>query len=128
MSWAMVAFEVFHNDKRLCIAGVGDFGVLSAIVTWVAHSPDELKQQTDMTDRNPALFLQVGGLTSRDHYDWNQIDLQVGDEIKIHIVNAAEVDTPRTERADDPAEETEQKKKYVRRLAKELGWEISEPS
>ncbi len=38
-----VAFEVFLNGRRICIAGVTGRGALSAIATWVkrvAHEPN----------------------------------------------------------------------------------------
>jgi hypothetical protein len=48
----MRAFEVSLNGKKLCLAGIGDDGVLTAIVDWV-------------TGRDRAdLFLEVGGLVS----------------------------------------------------------------
>ena len=48
----MRAFRIYLNGKKLCLAGIGDDGVLSAIVNWVA------------TDREGDLFLHVGGLLS----------------------------------------------------------------
>jgi hypothetical protein len=127
---AMVAFEVFRNNERLCVAGVGDSGVLTAIVTWVTHSPDRVKQLAaegiSEEESAPDLFLQVGGLKDRVHMDWSTQALRVGDEIKVHIIEATQVDTPTTQRHDDPANEMKLKEAYVRRLAKELGWELRE--
>jgi hypothetical protein len=130
----MVAYNVYRNDERLCVAGVGEFGVLTACVTWVAHSPEKLDRWAaeGIPEQEPAeLILQVGGLKSNgngpaSHMRWAEEGLQVGDEIKIHITDASQADTPTTEYRDDPVQELEQKKAYVRRLAKELGWEIRE--
>jgi len=49
----MRAFEVHLNGKRLCVAGIGEDGVLTAIITDVARK-----------DGND-LDLTVGGLVSR---------------------------------------------------------------
>jgi len=131
----MIAFEVFRNNERLCVAGVGDFGVLTACVTWVAHRPEKIERwKTEgLSEQQPTdLNLQVGGL--RDdagaaalHMRWTDAVIRVGDEIKIHVVDASRVDAAGTEYRDDPAKDIEAKKAYVRRLAKELGWDIREP-
>jgi hypothetical protein len=58
---------------------------------------------------------------------WIDATLRVGDQIKIQIINASQADAATTEYRDDPVRDVEGKKTYVRRLAKELGWEIREP-
>jgi hypothetical protein len=130
---AMVSLEVYRNDERLCVAGIGDFGVLTACVNWVAHSPDRLEQwATEGVSEQPAeLNLQVGGLKTNERLEpvqmrWIDTNLRVGDEIRIHIIDAPRVDTATTEYRDDPVKDAELKKTYVRRMARELGWEIRE--
>jgi hypothetical protein len=54
----MRSFDVSLNRKNLCLAGVGERGVLSAIISWVAG------------DRGEDLFIQVGGLANEEHIDW----------------------------------------------------------
>ena len=109
----MRAFKVTLNGKKLCLAGVGDRGVLTAIVDWVAH------------DRGEQLSLQVGGLANEAHLKWTgQKRLRVGDEIRVKIVEAASVDRPIKRRPINPAETLKAKKRYVRMIAKELGWKI----
>jgi hypothetical protein len=110
----MRAFSVSLNRKKLCLAGVGERGVLSAIVNWVAG------------DRGGAeLFMHVGGLANEEHIDWvKQKRLQVGDEIRVKVVEAKSVDKPVRERRIHPAETLKAKKRYVRMVAKELGWKI----
>src|SRR5260370_39359023 len=46
----MRAFQVYLNGKRLCVAGIGDDGVLNVMVDWVAGNG------------HADLFLRVGGL------------------------------------------------------------------
>ena len=131
----MVAFEVFRNSDRHCVAGVGDFGVLTACVTWVAHPPEKLDAwKTDGTPAQPTeLTLHVGGLRSDQagsgalHLRWPDVPLRVGDEIKIQVVEQSQVDVAMADRRDERSRDVEGKKAYVRRLARELGWEIREP-
>ena len=109
----MRAFNVSLNGKKLCLAGVGERGVLSAIVSWVAG------------DRGADMFMEVGGLANEEHVGWvNKKCLQVGDEIRVTIVDAGSVDKPVTRRRTRPAETLKAKKRYVRMMAKELGWKI----
>jgi hypothetical protein len=80
------AFEVFVNGRRVCMAGVGPDGVLSAILDWVGGGP-----------RHPAegsFDLHVGGLDSRtdEHVDWSVPEVGVGDEVTIRIVETEDID------------------------------------
>ena len=74
----MIAFDIYLNDQKLCRAGIGDSGVLSAIVTWAATT-------MPTGTRNESLFLNMGGLINPEgnHVSWiNQKGLTVGDRIK----------------------------------------------
>jgi len=115
----MRAFEIYLNDESLCLAGIGDDGVLTAIVSWVTG-----KKAAD-------LFLQVGGLISPtdEHVSWiQQKRLRVGDQIRVKVVKVKSVDEPLRKYRRDPAKELRAKKNYVRTMAKELGWRIQEKS
>jgi hypothetical protein len=57
----MIAFEVSLNGKRVCTAGVQDFGVLSAIVSWVRRRP---AQSRDGKTIEEELTVEVGGLVT----------------------------------------------------------------
>ncbi|HEX3820551.1 MAG TPA: hypothetical protein VHW45_09470 [Candidatus Sulfotelmatobacter sp.] len=116
---SMRAFEVSLNGEKLCLAGIGDDGVLTAIVNWVSG-----KKAADM-------FLEVGGLLSLvdEHVSWlNQKPLHVGDEIQVKIIEADSVDSPTRRRRRDPAKDLRNKKEYVRRMARELGWKVETKS
>jgi len=68
-----------------CLAGVGDDGVLTSIVSWVTR-PGQGE-----------CFLSVSGLYSqtKKHVNWiNQRRVSVGDEIRLRIVEASSVDPP----------------------------------
>src|SRR5258708_29762698 len=81
----MRAFEVSVNGKKLCLAGIGDDGVLTTIVNCV-------------TRRGAGnLFLEVGGLFSPtgEHVSWiNQKPLLVGDEVQVKVVETSSADAP----------------------------------
>jgi hypothetical protein len=113
----MRAFNVSLNGKNLCLAGVGERGVLSAVLSWVAGEQGE------------DLFMEVGGLANDEHVDWvKQQPLQVGDEIRVKIVEAGSADKPARRRRIHPAETLKAKRHYVRMMAKELGWKIETKS
>jgi hypothetical protein len=67
----------------------------------------------------------VGGLTNAEHLKWTGPQrLRVGDEIRVKIVEAVSVDKPVNTKPIDPTEALRAKRRYVRMLAKELGWKI----
>jgi hypothetical protein len=119
----MIAFEIHLNDQKLCRAGIGDSGVLSAIVNWSAAT---MASGT----RNEGMFLNMGGLMTPEgkHVSWiNQKPLAVGDKIQVNIVEADSVDEYQRRDPADDARLRQAKEDQVRRSAKELGWNIEEP-
>jgi len=77
---SMIGFEVHVNGQPVCLASVGDAGVLSAIVNWV------VSEQPSPEEREP-LTLHVGGLAGVHHYTWIPMQvLNVGDVVEIKIV------------------------------------------
>ena len=82
----MKAFEVFLNGKQLCIAGIGDDGVLNTMIDHVVgHGHDHL-------------HVNVGGLdTTTDEFVYwiEHAELAIGDEIRIIIVDVKSVDKPK---------------------------------
>ena len=112
---AVYAFEVYLNSKRLCVAGIGDEGVLSTVVT---HVVGKGRNQVD---------LNVGGLISptREFVEWRRQSLRTGDEIRVKIVEATSVDRPNVRRKEDPKQELKRQKRYVRDMARKLGWQVT---
>jgi|HubBroStandDraft_6_1064221.scaffolds.fasta_scaffold103713_3 hypothetical protein len=111
----MRAFELYLNDKRLCLAGIGHDGVLTAIVNHVVgHGHNEM-------------FLDIGGLDGEadEFVDWKHRSLKVGDEVRVKIVEAPSVDRPKKRRRRDRREELKREKFHVRAMAKEFGWKIT---
>ena len=108
----MSAFEIYLNGEKICTAGVGNDGVLSAIVNCI-------------TGRSRAdLHLQVGGLINpgKEHVSWiEQKQLTLGDEIRVKVVEADSVDEPKRRTPEETAKALEDRKEYVRKLATRLG-------
>jgi len=115
----MRAFEICLNGEKLCIAGIGEDGVLSAIISWVTG-----KSGAD-------LHLYLGGLINpgKEHVSWiEHRNLSVGDVIQVKVVEGNSVDEPTRRTTDETAKALEDRKEYVRRMAKQLGLRIQEGS
>jgi len=105
------------NGEKLCRAGIKEDGVLTSIVTGVARAKDS------------DCFLTVGGLIShaREHVDWvRHQPLKPGDKIEILIADSETASEPRSRTPEDQQSAVEERKKYVRKLAEELGWKVQE--
>jgi hypothetical protein len=87
----MKAFVIRVNGKRLCTAGIGPNGVLTAIVDWVSGGSRRTAEGH--------FGFHVGGLDSRtqEHVDWQTPELQVGDKVTVEIIESEQVD-PETRR------------------------------
>jgi hypothetical protein len=112
----MKAFQVRLNGTKLCVAGLSEQGVLTAIVDYVSgYGRDELA-------------LSVGGLISskEEHVRWvERRALQTGDEIQLKVIETESADRPKERHRRDPAAERKQQKRYVREMAKKFGWTIT---
>jgi hypothetical protein len=88
----MIGFEAEVNGEKTCLAGVGDFGVLTTIVSWVRTHAIVAKEGEGANK----LDLHIGGLkeanTGDSHITWLNKNLVVGDEIRMRIVNTDHVD------------------------------------
>ncbi len=83
-------FEVLHNGKRACVAGIDGDGVLSAVVSYVKRPKEK-----------PRFSLSTGGLghfvesrEHRQHVGWQMPEVGVGDEITIRIFSGGQFDNP----------------------------------
>src|SRR5688572_24691221 len=98
----MFCLEVFLNGEKICTAGVGDFGLVSAKVIWISHEPEKLARWAaeGRPERPPvSLDLTVSGLVHDDeeepeHLGWADECLSIGDEIRIRAVDLPEPDGP----------------------------------
>jgi predicted RNA-binding protein with RPS1 domain len=112
----MRAYEVSLNGKRLCVAGIGKDGYISAYVTY-------------RSEPNDTWIDVIGLIASKKIYvRWLRKNLRIGDEVQIKIVDRRSVDRFRKTigRVDKPDKAIELRKRMVRGMAKEFGWEIRE--
>jgi hypothetical protein len=121
----MPVFQVYLNGKKVCTAGVGELGVLSAHVTWVRRKGEHtLTRKPHIVEEE--LTLHVGGLVTprEEHVRWLDHNLKAGDEVSIRVGEDAPVDRPRSRERRDRPKELRSQKRYVREMAKRLGWKI----
>ncbi len=89
----MICFEIQINGKKICRAGLGQFGVLSCVISWVNN------RQLPVEDEGKSVSLNVGGLTIPENHTgefvtWVRESLTVGDEVSMKIVEAIDADEP----------------------------------
>ena len=110
----MRAFQVELNGKRLCVAGIGDDGVLNTTVDYVVDQ------------RGSRLHLRVGGLFSptEEHATWRNLALKVGDRVTVTIIESDTVDKPRKRYRRDSKTAEINEKAYVQAKAHAFGWQI----
>ena len=108
----MLCFEVYRNGTKLCTAGIGEFGVLTAIMTLVSHRPEKLAlwRAKGIEDEEATnLNLRVGGLISSADPDqsaqltWVNVDLSCGDDIRIRVIESPHADSPTARPRDEPS-------------------------
>ena len=118
----MITLRVTHNATHVCTAGIGDLGVLTAIVTWVR------RDSPTMHGFEEELTLEVGALHSplSEHRSWLSPTIAAGDKIEIEILNDGQCDPPHKTWIMDKAERAEEEQDYVRTKAREWGWIITE--
>lgn len=86
----MIAFEVSVNGNPVCLAGIGEDGVLGASVTATLPA----------SEVPTPIWFNVGGLANDEHVTWVESSshprqaLDVGDLVQIRIVEAETVDEP----------------------------------
>src|SRR5262245_46394729 len=112
----MLAFEVSVNGKTVCIAGFDDYGVLSAILTWVRRRPD-----VEFQPGSEELEFTVGGLisgstNSEENLDWLKQELRVGDDVRIRVIESDRADEPAKRRRDDPKRREQRQRAYYEQM------------
>ncbi len=114
----MIAFEISIDGQMICTAGVSDVGVASVIASWVRRPARDCTSGSPIPDQfEEELGLDVGGLMQDPdgapvHIRWLQQPLRLGEQITLTIVEAGEVDPPRTRDREDPADAERRKRRY----------------
>ena len=123
----MIGFDVYLNGKKLCTAGVGDLGVLTAGITWVGHAvASKTPKKRRKTAREDELELRIGGLrTGRtrndEHVQWVTRKLDVGDEVRVALVRTKKPDRPKMRYRYDPAFVKKREREHYERLREKYG-------
>jgi hypothetical protein len=118
----MIAFEVFVNEQKSCVAGVDGPGVVSAILTWATRVP-KTGPEDEVSYSPQELTLVVGGLRNveADHVYWSKHYLEVGDVVTLKIKDLQTVDEPSTTQPlDSPEVVREMRRRYYEELKKEF--------
>jgi len=123
----MICFEVCVNGKVVCTAGVGDLGVLTAMLVWVKREPNNCPEGLDIaTWSQEELNLSIGGSIGHgeqghEFLDWiKDHGISVGDEIAIRILSQTNCDEPVAKRIDTSEFVKEKKREYLEELKKEF--------
>ena len=103
----MIAFKIHLNGEKLCVAGIGEHGVLAQHLTWSQRKPKaDAEEKPDVTKTR----LHVGGLANDEHVDWiKRTEMSVGDEVVIKIVEVESADEPTHRERAESDEERAQK-------------------
>jgi len=128
MAPAMRALEICLNNKKLYTVGIGDAGVLTAIVRSDLR-PVRVSTRKSSPRVAEELGLDVGGLNSStwEHLGWKTPRLRSGDEVLIRIIESDVVDEPSRRERSNTDEVINAEKKYVEQAAKKFGWKIEKP-
>jgi hypothetical protein len=101
----VIAFEVYVNGKKRCTAGVGERGVLNAGVNWIRRA-DETVRRYGGSGREELTVEARGMVTSpnlpREHVQWLNSRLQMGDVITFKVIETEKVNKPRSRTPADP--------------------------
>ena len=108
----MIAFEVKVNGKKVCTAGIRQFGNLCAHLDW-SRGP-QVAPSTGFQHHDEFLEFKVAGVHVRhkpkkapnlkrgfrytETLEWISRRLRAGDEITIRVVEASHADAPRKRR------------------------------
>jgi hypothetical protein len=108
----MRAFEIHLNGKKLCVAGLKE-GTLLFSVACVENKHGRGGIGLGMT----------GILLGQSTVRWQQRSLRMRDEVRIKIVETANVDKYKVLQK-TPRDESYYEKAYLRKMAKRWGWTI----
>ncbi len=92
-------FQIIINGEETCTAGIKDYGVLSAIFSWVLRDPakyDSKKHPSLEKFTAEETSFHIGGmLNNGSHVEWIKREIKPGDEITIKILEPGEYDEPK---------------------------------
>ena len=86
----MIAFEIYVNGQKVCTAGSAG---LDALTTGITFSRPKQPAQ-----REAGTYLTIGGVViePEEIVNWDHRQLHIGDMVEVRVVDASEVDEPKT--------------------------------
>ncbi len=103
----MIAFEIRLNGEKVCLAGIGEHGVMSQHLSWSQRAP---KADSNEKPERAKPHFHIGGLVNQEHIDWiRHQDVEIGDEVTIRIVEVESADEPTHRERAESDEERAQK-------------------
>ncbi|HUR19379.1 MAG TPA: hypothetical protein VMZ90_01135 [Vicinamibacterales bacterium] len=124
----MTVLDVFVNDRKMCRAGVGRDGVLTAIVNWVKLTGEAAGTARRLDQPGEEMRLHVGGLRKDTHLSWVEQQLKVGDRVSVVVGRSRVADLPAREKRRDPKQEERQQRAYYLRLKEQFELPRRSPS
>ena len=116
----MTVLDVYLNDRKLCRAGVGRDGVLTAIVNWVKLTGEATGGLHGPWPPGQEARLQVAGLRKNTHMAWAERSLEVGDRVSVVLARSDAADPPVRQQRRDPKQEKRMQRAYYLRLKKQF--------
>jgi hypothetical protein len=116
----MKIFDVSINGRRICRAGVGADGVLTAIVTWAKLTGPAAAEATRLRQPLDETRLHVGGLRNDTHFGWSDRNLRLGDRVTIEVARSKASDPPARRKRTDPAQDERREREYYLRLKRKF--------
>jgi hypothetical protein len=123
----MIVFEVQINGQVVCNAGVGDLGVLTAVLKWARRDPNDCPEGLDLKEWSAQeLDLSIGGTVGHEKHGHQFLDwvrdrrVSVGDDIRIKVLDEPECDPPIAKRIETSEFVEERKREYLEQLKKEF--------
>jgi len=119
----MICFDVRVNGDKVCTAGIGKFGVMSAMVNWVRRHPrPELKlPRTKQLELNVGGFCRQSSTGDGEHLRWLARALKVGDKVTISVLDKDTYDEPKRREPYIARVEEQHEREYYERLKKKYG-------
>ena len=120
----MIAFKVLINGKQQFVTGIEDWDSLHAVIMAIRGDKDDPDHTFDLKIGGLAQEVEPGKL---EHVRWPNIDLCVGDEISITIVETNEIDKPiKRYRSDKSVQENPFTEKELLELQKQAYLRLKE--
>ena len=120
----MTVFDVYLNNHKVCRAGVGRDGVLTAIVNWVKLTGPAAATARRLKQPGEELRLHVGGLRNDTHMSWSDRSLELGDRVEVAVARAVHADAPATEKRRHRSREVALKRDYEKNATRFLNVDL----